>query len=220
MKWGVTLQTEPRYTNLPGYHSNTSHGQQTAWAKRKNRAADMGGEENSCVFERSASTTTWVNVLYLSCCRPPIGASLLQYRDWTAALSDAVVFGDLHLILNSKDDLFTAALHLKELRSYLATGSAAITGVSRWKIATISASTSSKLQQAFGGSKSTDRCASIRRPPRSNNRSVLLFIPDRNTFSLHSLDALRSTSSWCSEATATIKCTHRPLVSHCQTLSK
>lgn len=64
-------------------------------------------------------------------------------------------FEDLHLILNPKHDLFTAALHLKELRSYLAKGSAAITGVSQWKIATISASTSSKLQQAFGGNQLT-----------------------------------------------------------------
>lgn len=54
-------------------------------------------------------------------------------------------FGDLHLIMNSKDDIFTPALHLKKLRSYLAPSLAAITGVSRWKIATISASTSSKL---------------------------------------------------------------------------
>lgn len=51
----------------------------------------MGGEENSCVFERSASTTTWVNVVYLSCFMPPLGASSLQHRDLTAALSDAVV---------------------------------------------------------------------------------------------------------------------------------
>lgn len=119
-------------------------------------------------------------------------------------------FGDLHLIMNSKDDLFSPALHLKELRSDLATGSGAITGVSRWKIATIFASTSSKLLQAFGGNKSTDHCASIRRPPRSKNHPVLLFKTNRNTFSPHSWRvAFPTTSSWCSDPTTTIKCTHR-----------
>lgn len=53
----------------------------------------------------------------------------------------------LGIIMDSKDEIFTPALHLKKTVVVFGNRAEAITGVSRWKTAIIFASTFSKLQQ-------------------------------------------------------------------------
>lgn len=92
------------------------------------------------------------------------------------------------------------------------------------------------LQQTpanFWGNKSTDRSASIRRPPRSNKHPVLFSIPNRITSLPSRRDVLSTRSSWCLDppppsTVYTHRHTHvrtqkrktHPFISHCQTWLK